>query len=54
VLADPGAARARALVGKEHVRRHFLTPRLLRDRLALFNVLLGYDTLGADLDVVAA
>jgi trehalose synthase len=54
VLADPVAARARALVGKEHVRRHFLTPRLLRDRLTLFNLLLGYDTLGSELDVVAA
>ena len=54
VLADPAAARARALVGKEHVRRHFLTPRLLRDRLTLFNLLLGYDTLGAELDVIAA
>ena len=38
------AARARALVGKEHVRRHFLTPRLLRDWLALFNRLLGRET----------
>src|SRR5204863_9532762 len=54
VLADPAGARARALVGKEHVRRHFLTPRLLRDRLTLFNLLLGYDTLGAELDVIAA
>src|SRR5213592_5329236 len=54
VLADPAAARARALVGKEHVRRDFLTPRLLRDRLTLFNLLLGYDTLGAELDVIAA
>jgi trehalose synthase len=54
VLADPVAARARALVGKEHVRRHFLTPRLLRDRLTLFNLLLGYETLGAELEVVAA
>ena len=34
---DPEAARARALRGKEHVRRHFLTPRLLRDWLVLFN-----------------
>jgi hypothetical protein len=25
------------------VRRHFLTPRLLRDWLALFNTLLGLD-----------
>src|SRR5881396_4220670 len=30
ILADPAAARARALQGKEYVRRHFLTPRLLR------------------------
>jgi trehalose synthase len=44
VLGDPGAARAMALRGKEHVRRHFLTPRLLRDWLALFNRLLGNDT----------
>ena len=34
IMADPGAARARALRGKEHVRTHFLTPRLLRDWLA--------------------
>ena len=54
VLEDPAAARARALVGKEHVRRHFLTPRLLRDRLTLFNVLLGHEALGANLQVVAA
>src|SRR5947207_3154070 len=54
VIAAPAAARARALVDKEHGRRHFLTPRVLRDRLALFNVLLGYDTLGAQLGVVAA
>jgi trehalose synthase len=30
VLRDPHEARERALRGKEHVRRHFLTPRLLR------------------------
>jgi trehalose synthase len=53
VLADPQEARERALVGKEHVRRRFLTPRLLRDRLALFNRLLGRET-GADLEVIAA
>jgi trehalose synthase len=53
VLADPVAARARALLGKEHVRRHFLTPRLLRDRLALFNKLAGRET-SAELDVIAA
>jgi trehalose synthase len=43
ILADPSAASERGLAGKEHVRRHFLTPRLLRDWLALFNELLGTD-----------
>ncbi len=41
VLADPVVARQMALRGKEHVRRHFLTPRLLRDWLALFSELSG-------------
>src|SRR3954449_2616207 len=41
VLDDPETARARALRGKEHVRTHFLTPRLLRDWLVLFNRLAG-------------
>jgi trehalose synthase len=54
VLADPAAARERALRGKEHVRRHFLTPRLLRDWLALFNRQLGNDTAGVDLTVASA
>ena len=53
ILADSRAARERALAGKEHVRRHFLTPRLLRDRFALFNRLRGQDT-GVDLEVIAA
>jgi len=53
VLDDPAAAHARALLGKENVRRRFLTPRLLRDRLALFNRLAGRET-AAELDVVAA
>jgi trehalose synthase len=44
ILRDPSEARVRALKGKEYVRRHFLTPRLLRDWLVLFNVLLGIDT----------
>jgi trehalose synthase len=43
VLDDPAAARGMALRGKEQVRRHFLTPRLLRDWLALFNRMLGHD-----------
>jgi trehalose synthase len=54
ILADPVAARQRALLGKEHVRRNFLTPRLLRDWLTLFNRLLGNDTAGAELSVVAS
>ncbi len=53
ILADPGAARELALAGKEHVRRQFLTPRLLRDRLALFNRLVGRAT-ATELEVIAA
>jgi trehalose synthase len=41
ILRDPATARERSLKGKEHVRRHFLTPRLLRDWLAAFNRLSG-------------
>ena len=40
--------------GKERVRRHFLTPRLLRDWLVLFNRLIGNDTAGAELVTVGA
>jgi len=44
ILDDPARARQRGLRGKEHVRARFLTPRLLRDWLALFNQLSGRDT----------
>jgi trehalose synthase len=54
ILREPGTARERALRGKEHVRRHFLTPRLLRDWLALFNRLSGNDTADVELVTVAA
>src|SRR5512133_2702148 len=54
ILRDPQEARQRALRGKEFVRRHFLTPRLLRDWLVLMNQLLGNDTSGAEVPVVAA
>ena len=54
ILADGDAARARALKGKESVRRRFLTPRLLRDWLVLFNRLAGNDTAGAEVVTVAA
>jgi trehalose synthase len=52
VLRDPAEARARALLGKEYVRRHFLTPRLLRDWLVLFNRLAGNDTGGSTITIV--
>lgn len=51
-LRDPAEARERALKGKEHVRRHFLTPRLLRDWLVLFNRLAGNDTGDSKITVV--
>src|SRR6266480_719195 len=54
ILREPGEARVCALKGKEYVRRHFLMPRLVRDWLVLFNQLLGLDTAGAELAVVAA
>jgi trehalose synthase len=49
ILRDPEHARQMALRGKEHVRRNFLTPRLLRDWLALFNRLAGNDVAGTEL-----
>jgi trehalose synthase len=54
VLADPVAAKDRAIRGKESVRRRFLTPRLLRDWLALFNRLSGDESAGAELVTVSA
>ena len=53
ILSEPGAARMRSLAGKEHVRRHFLTPRLLRDWLVLFNRLDGNEP-DIELEVVGA
>jgi trehalose synthase len=52
ILDDPASARSMALRGKEFVRRNFLSPRLLRDWLALFNELSGNDT--GDLELVTA
>jgi trehalose synthase len=54
IMAAPDEARRRALAGKEHVRRNFLTPRLLRDWLVLFNRLAGNGTDGVELEVVGA
>jgi len=41
ILKDPDFARQMGRHGKEHVREHYLTPRLLRDDLLLFAKLLG-------------
>ncbi len=49
ILDDPVEARLRAARGKEVVRQRFLTPRLLRDWLVLFNRLAGNETGGAEL-----
>ncbi|MGN6586509.1 MAG: glycosyltransferase, partial [Solirubrobacterales bacterium] len=35
ILRDPGLGKQLGREGKEHARRHFLTPRLLRDWLGL-------------------
>ncbi len=37
LLSDPELGRGLGLAGKEHVRRHFLMPRLLRDWLRVFS-----------------
>jgi trehalose synthase len=54
ILGDPASARERAILGKEFVRRHFLTPRLLRDWLSLFTRLSGDDSAAAELVAVGA
>jgi trehalose synthase len=41
ILKDPDFARQMGRRGKEHVRKEYLTPRLLRDDLKLFAKLLG-------------
>jgi trehalose synthase len=53
ILDDPVEARQRGIRGKEVVRRMFLTPRLLRDWLALFNRLDGNDLGETSLETVA-
>ncbi len=37
VLREPELGKQLGRAGKEHVRRNFLTPRLLRDWLRIFN-----------------
>jgi trehalose synthase len=41
VLQDPGLGQRLGRAGKEHVRRHFLMPRLLRDWLRMITALEG-------------
>ena len=41
ILENPADAKVMGRVGKEHVRANFLTPRLLRDYLRLFDELTG-------------
>jgi trehalose synthase len=53
ILDDPVEARQKGIRGKEVVRRRFLTPRLLRDWLALFNRLDGNDLGETSLETVA-
>ena len=40
ILKDPALGKALGRRGKEHVRKHFLTPRYLRDYLQIFHELL--------------
>ena len=39
LLADPELARQLGRAGKEHARRHFLSPRYLRDYLRVFSTM---------------
>jgi trehalose synthase len=39
ILLDPGLGKQLGRAGKEHARREFLSPRLLRDWLELFTEL---------------
>ena len=49
ILADPPGDAEMTRRGKEHVRRRFLTPRLLRDWLALMHRMAGEQV---DLEIV--
>jgi len=52
ILGDPDSTRGMTRRAKEHVRRRFLTPRLLRDWLALMHRMAG-DGDQADLEIVS-
>jgi trehalose synthase len=44
IIADPALGKALGRRGKAHVRKHFLTPRYLRDYLKIFHTILGLDS----------
>src|SRR5439155_420763 len=48
ILRDPALGKALGRRGKEHVRKHFLTPRYLRDYLRIFGELLEAAPQGGD------
>jgi trehalose synthase len=47
ILQDPALGKALGRRGKEHVRKHFLTPRYLRDYLKIFGELLDVEVGGS-------
>jgi len=44
IMRDPELGKRLGRTGKEHVRKHFLTPRYLRDYLKIFTALLDSST----------
>jgi trehalose synthase len=54
ILQDPSLGKALGRRGKEHVRKHFLTPRYLRDYLKIFSEQLGVNAAPARVEGDAA
>jgi trehalose synthase len=54
ILRDPALGKALGRRGKEHVRKHFLTPRYLRDYLRIFGELLEAAPAAAPAEAAAA
>ena len=53
ILRDPALGKALGRRGKEHVRKHFLTPRYLRDYLRIFGELLEAAPAARDAEAAA-
>jgi len=53
ILQDPALGKALGRRGKEHVRKHFLTPRYLRDYLRIFGELLEAAPAARDAEAAA-